>query len=383
MVELSEADKAFLAYDWGQSKKWLEYFDSLYPTPPADKVLKWKKKFFKAHENRDFDPNSQALAEALGEKPSSPPSASTSSSPWRSSGSSPTGGAGSSCPYSSSSYQGSSNVPGTVRASFLRHKVFPLLCLSGLFCGLCFTLTGLYTRLDSTQNSSLSLLGLWLLAASFLLHLFMTLGYPPIPSPLSLQALALTLGPYIQRAAYLDSVHALSYLLFTIALPPSFALYLSPSLSSILIWASLLQDPTSNGIPALIKNNRFIHTGVSKIQSNRMRLLQYRADVEVFLGLLFIVSRIVTLDLSLSNSVFPALMYIHLLRLRHATCGFTHTTCRRIDAFFTRIVTSPSCPAFVGSLYGRVQAICRYVIKPQYPSSTTGEAASQQRCVIQ
>lgn len=50
MAELSEADKAFLAYDWGQSKKWLDYFDSLYPTPPADKVLKWKKKFFKAHE---------------------------------------------------------------------------------------------------------------------------------------------------------------------------------------------------------------------------------------------------------------------------------------------------------------------------------------------
>lgn len=47
---LSPAEEGFVCFDWAASEAWQEYLSNLYPTPPLNKLLKWKKKFYKTHQ---------------------------------------------------------------------------------------------------------------------------------------------------------------------------------------------------------------------------------------------------------------------------------------------------------------------------------------------
>lgn len=47
---LSTSEQNFVCFDWATSDAWQEYLMNLYPTPPLNKLLKWKKKFYKTHQ---------------------------------------------------------------------------------------------------------------------------------------------------------------------------------------------------------------------------------------------------------------------------------------------------------------------------------------------
>ncbi|PFH35688.1 hypothetical protein BESB_053390 [Besnoitia besnoiti] len=369
---LTAADEAFLSYDWGKSAKWQAYLDSLYPTPPLSKMLKWKKKFFKTHENPDFDPDSPALEAALDETSRSSASASRSQAPasMSSSGSAPAG---------ASYAQYASGYTSPARTSMLRSKILPPVCALSLIVGLLLSLLAVFATLrGSDSNSRPGLPGSLILATSFLLHLYIVMGAPPIRFSNFSESVSSSLPTYIQHAIHQDSVHALLYLIFTAAMPPSLPAFLSPAVSAVLIFSTLMS--TGDGIPPFVRNNALVRKLVGSVQGNRMLLMQQRADVEVFFGVFFIVARILTLNFSLANSILPAFLYFHLFRLRYSSCGFTHTTFRRIDAFISRLVFKPACPPFVGSFYRRIQGICKALVEPQVPSAGS---AAQQRCVIQ
>lgn len=49
--------KKFLEFDWQNSQEWQLYYSNLYPTPPGNKIEKYKKKFYKNKIDPEFDIN--------------------------------------------------------------------------------------------------------------------------------------------------------------------------------------------------------------------------------------------------------------------------------------------------------------------------------------
>ena len=47
----------FIKYNWDTSEEWHTYFSNLFPTPPPNKILKYKKKFYRNKIDPDFDIN--------------------------------------------------------------------------------------------------------------------------------------------------------------------------------------------------------------------------------------------------------------------------------------------------------------------------------------
>jgi len=54
---MEEKYKAFLAFDWQNSTEWQLYFTNLFPTPPGNKIMTYKKKFYNLKIDSDFDRN--------------------------------------------------------------------------------------------------------------------------------------------------------------------------------------------------------------------------------------------------------------------------------------------------------------------------------------
>jgi hypothetical protein len=52
---MDEKFKQFLNYDWVNSQEWRTYYDNLYPVPPGNKILYYKKKFYKLKVDNEFD----------------------------------------------------------------------------------------------------------------------------------------------------------------------------------------------------------------------------------------------------------------------------------------------------------------------------------------
>ena len=54
---MDEKFKQFQAYDWVNCPEWRIYYDNLYPIPPGNKVIYYKKKFYKLKVDNNFDLN--------------------------------------------------------------------------------------------------------------------------------------------------------------------------------------------------------------------------------------------------------------------------------------------------------------------------------------
>ena len=52
---MEEKYKKFIEYNWENSDEWHSYFRNIFPTPPQNKVLRYKKKFYRNKIDPDFD----------------------------------------------------------------------------------------------------------------------------------------------------------------------------------------------------------------------------------------------------------------------------------------------------------------------------------------
>jgi hypothetical protein len=52
---MEEKYKKFLEYDWQNSREWQLYYSNLFPTPPGNKILTFKKRFYKNKVDSEFD----------------------------------------------------------------------------------------------------------------------------------------------------------------------------------------------------------------------------------------------------------------------------------------------------------------------------------------
>ena len=52
---MEEKYKKFKEYNWDNSEEWHSYFRNIFPTPPENKILRYKKKFYRNKIDPDFD----------------------------------------------------------------------------------------------------------------------------------------------------------------------------------------------------------------------------------------------------------------------------------------------------------------------------------------
>ena len=52
---MEEKYKKFLEYNWENSDEWHSYFRNIFPTPPENKIIRYKKKFYRNKIDSDFD----------------------------------------------------------------------------------------------------------------------------------------------------------------------------------------------------------------------------------------------------------------------------------------------------------------------------------------
>ena len=57
---MEEKYKKFIEYTWNNSDEWKNYYDNLYPQPPANRTLYWKRKFYRLKIDPEFDVNFSA-----------------------------------------------------------------------------------------------------------------------------------------------------------------------------------------------------------------------------------------------------------------------------------------------------------------------------------
>eukprot|EP00070_Physeter_catodon_P036338 XP_028343232.1 uncharacterized protein LOC114485637 [Physeter catodon] len=258
---LTDAEQAFLVYDWAKSEKWQSYLMNLYPVPPQNKILKWKIKFFKAQENADLNPESPAFAAALAEQNVSGSCArqAAAAQPSHSSTSS-----WSQLPNACSREARSRSAFGA-RVSTLRKKTLPSLCVLGLVLGVSISFSAVTAEKAASGAFTYSAAGTLLLFFSFLTHLYIVLGKPPFRLTDLSGAMSSAFASYLQQAVVQDSTHAMLYLLFTSTMPRSFPALFSPTLSAVLVICSLVA--AGDGIPAFICRMPLLRGVVQKIQA--------------------------------------------------------------------------------------------------------------------
>ncbi|KAL8440016.1 hypothetical protein Efla_004932 [Eimeria flavescens] len=326
---LSPSEENFVCFDWAKSEAWQEYLSNLYPTPPLNRLLKWKKKFYKAHQDPSFDPNSVRVDEVL--KGESKPAA---------------GGAGYGSAASSDSaaygHQPAGNPPSARTRIFLSPLTF--------FCLLAGMLKTAVAAATSTRDPVATLL----FTLALFLRIYCCYGLPPVKLlPLSQlgDSLANRGFPYFQQVLQSDAMHGVLFFFLTGMMPSSLPAVASPLLTGCLVSAQILLE--GSGFPRF-----FVHHAPSPYSacvcfSQRYQILQLRADLEVYYGLFFCAWSIIRMNISLSEFLLPAYLYWQLMKLRYQLCPFSQSTFRRVDALMNSFVNHQACPRLIAVVYNK------------------------------
>lgn len=341
---LSKSEENFVCFNWATSESWQEYLTNLYPTPPLNKLLKWKKKFYKTHQDPSFDVNSvkvdQVLSGAVQTPPSGPPPSS--------------GFSRSNVPH----INRVGNPPSARTLMFLTPLTFMCLC------------AGMVKTVIAAVGSSKDPMATVLLAGSLFLRLYCCFGFPPIKMwPLSQVGDSIVNDgfPYFEQVLKHDAMHAVLFFLLTGMMPNSLPLMASPLLTGCLVLAQILREGT--GIPVFITSLGFVRRFTSLMDRKRFQVLQLRADLEVYFGVFYIVYSLIRMNISLSEFLLPAYLYWQLQKLRFQSCPYSQASIRRVDAMITSVTNNQACPKVVGMIYSKIRNFCIRQVQPPEPSA--------------
>ncbi|CDJ49700.1 hypothetical protein, conserved [Eimeria brunetti] len=345
---LSRSEEAFVCFDWSASQEWQEYLASLYPTPPLNKLLKWKKKFYKTHQDSSFDVNNTTVDDVLNGTSSASPSPPGSSS--------------------SSSYSSYSNagppfgrpVGSPPSAAVLRFlSPLTLICL----------VAGIFKTAMAAAASQRGPGSSLLLSVGLLLRLYCCFGLPPLKLwPLSRlgESMANEGVVYFQQLMQNDAMHGVLFNLLTGLMPPSLPLVASPLLTGALVAGHILRE--GSALPGFINNIGPLRRFATIMDQKRFQILQLRADLELYFGVFFVVWSLVRMNFSLSDVLLPAYLYWQLQKIRFQTCPYSQASARRMDGMITSLTNHRACPPVLRVVYEKIRAFCVRQVQPPEPS---------------
>eukprot|EP01071_Lankesteria_metandrocarpae_P015114 Lankesteria_metandrocarpae@DN9337_c0_g1_i1.p1 len=295
------AEKQFLEYNWENSEAWQKFFSNLYPTPPAVKVDKWKRKFFKNSVNSALDietPNPTA-ADTHNE------SSTTDATP-------------------------STTTPTSMRGRSNMRLISTSLRVPALLMSLIY----LFPR--SPKRVFLS--AVWLHIAANLALIGAKFGRPKFQAE------------WMQTVMADDSVLSLFFAFTAFSVGDTFLSLASPCISSVIHFADAYRDTLKVYVPPKIDNT--VTTATDRINSSRYGLMQFRANIEVMLGLLVLVGLCTGRSGGLS-----VLLYGNALRTAYSMSAFTKSTFSQVHVLITNVLTHGAVPVAVNAGYQKVSGM--------------------------
>ena len=320
---MEEKYKQFKEYDWVESKEWQSYYTNIYPTPPPQKILRYKKKFYRNKIDPDFD---------IDYKPPNEEESNT---------------------YSSSSYSpntnsntntnaNQSNQEYTTEQAFETYKAaqtlanpiqsFPLQLIETFF--LLLFLFSLPLRYKSV------LIGF----IAFLIRTIRLIGIPKFSIN------------YLQAFIMNDSCHILLYTIQTVTDRINYYMLLPVTVSVII---ALCENIKSMNLPVggIIKY-------VDLINNKKEEIIQSRSHIELAIGFISIVGIFLKI-----NTILTPIIYWQLIRVRYTLNPYVRKSFSDFNKLADQIKNSNKCP---GPL--------KFVIdKGQWAFSLMGKLSPQER----
>ncbi|KAK2195422.1 hypothetical protein BdWA1_003098 [Babesia duncani] len=218
MDDAEIAEKNFKEFDWSKSKEWLAYYQNLYPTPPLEKLEKYKRNWYRRHVNK-----------ALLELPKSDQH--KAQKPTDQSASTPTKG----CPNSK-------QAPPKPQQSTPRPPLEFCLLLTFFVCGAVIFMNCLVAVIPSVQYEKLLWLCLFSIWAALIIGACRCSGWPQINMD------------YVRRIAVNTSVQYICYMIAFSSIPIKAPFILPVAIAA----ADLILDLYSTNRHQLERLGRFV-----------------------------------------------------------------------------------------------------------------------------
>eukprot|EP01054_Gregarina_sp_Poly1_P001370 Gregarina_sp_Poly_1__1369@NODE_133_length_13228_cov_89_141783_g119_i0_p4_GENE_NODE_133_length_13228_cov_89_141783_g119_i0NODE_133_length_13228_cov_89_141783_g119_i0_p4_ORF_typecomplete_len334_score36_07UPF0121/PF03661_13/2_9e21DUF1673/PF07895_11/1_7DUF1673/PF07895_11/45_NODE_133_length_13228_cov_89_141783_g119_i0917710178 len=292
----------FEDFDWVNNAKWQSYFENLYPTPSVDKIIHFKRKWYKKEIDPDFD--FSTIPDQTAEKSEMPTAGRQSpTEPHFRTQQSPPGMPPRSGPAPMNSLERISTV---------------LLSLAIILSAGAFLPVPLAGRLR-LASISLYIFG-------FLASICATLGLP------KLQAV------YWEQVFYSDAGQAVMMTFLALIITQQ-VLIISPALSGLIIAAE--------GLSRLNLHPKILEWS-QRVRNTKYLLMQAKADIEVFVGIFIFV-----FGLAGRLNFLSGFMYWNVLRTKYTVNGFTRTTFSKFDTKIRNVLRNPICPRIVYAIYDK------------------------------
>ena len=323
---MEEKYKKFKEYDWVRSQEWQIYYDNIYPTPPPNKLLRCKKRFYRNKIDPDFD---------IDYVPPEGESTSTSSSSHRATPP----------PQQNTSYK-PQEQPQTVEQAFETYRAAQSMANpinSSLLMNLeTILLVGFIVSLPFKYRTSLFAI------LAFLVRSIRLAGIPKFEMV------------YVQIFIMNDAAHSL---LFTMQ-------SLSDRLNYYMIFPIVI-----SAVVALCENLHRAGATIGKkyidlVVSKREEIIQSKSHVEIAIGFITIAGIFLKI-----NSILTPIIYWQLMRVRYTINPYTRQSFKEINNIATKFKDSQSCPGIVKTIIEKVQSIIGYMGNMTAPQS--GQAQNQ------
>eukprot|EP01055_Gregarina_sp_Pseudo9_P001077 Gregarina_sp_Pseudo_9__1076@NODE_16_length_6292_cov_28_020310_g14_i0_p6_GENE_NODE_16_length_6292_cov_28_020310_g14_i0NODE_16_length_6292_cov_28_020310_g14_i0_p6_ORF_typecomplete_len310_score58_23UPF0121/PF03661_13/4_4e25FtsX/PF02687_21/22FtsX/PF02687_21/6_1_NODE_16_length_6292_cov_28_020310_g14_i050625991 len=304
----------FEEFDWVNNKQWHAYLESLFPTPPNNKIQYFKKKWYK----KEIDPSFDITTDETSQETASSAGASS---------------AGASASQVRPPAASSTRMPSTAVNSLQRIATV-------LFCGAVVLSLGSFVPSSLASRLRLAALSLFLFGSCA--HICGTLGLPKFQAA------------YWEGVFYSEPGQAImmTFLALVIGSQVSLAM-LSPMMSGLMLASEglvkLNLPPTIRHYAQLIQNNKYM-------------LMQTQSDIEVFLGIF-----IFFLGLFGRVNFLPGLVYWNILRTKYAVNGFTKSTFGKFDGKIRSVLSHPMAPRIVFTIYDKVAHAMKRFADPAQP----------------
>eukprot|EP00921_Rhytidocystis_pertsovi_P003208 GHVQ01005393.1.p1 GENE.GHVQ01005393.1~~GHVQ01005393.1.p1 ORF type:complete len:340 (+),score=44.62 GHVQ01005393.1:44-1021(+) len=301
-----ECLEKFKDFNWAD-QRWQTYLANLYPVPPANKIIKWKKKFYQ----KSVDPSFNIDWE-IDPPPDHRPTPST--------------------PFT--------GTTGPVSISPLKIPAATTLVTA-------FVLSLLYLLPFNPYALRVYMWAWGSYLAGLLLELGAKHGRPRC-------AVA-----WWQAVVMEDTGQMLLFMFFTVTHTRNPLLLVPLAITAAIITTDTLLLCRYK-LPTFISQKEHLFDQMIMFNAKRLRWMQIRSDFEIGLGAVLLLLILFTGG----SGILSVFLYFHFIKLRYSMSGFTITTFTKIDDKLTSLTQSPLCPGMVGYLYPKIRGFCRSLVAP-------------------
>ena len=323
---MDEKYKQFKEYNWVESPEWQLYYSNLYPTPPPNKILRYKKKFYRNKIDPNFDIEYEPPEEKEKENSTnSNPSANTQNYSYQN-------------PPNQESYSNEQTFEAYRAAQSLARPInsTPLLTIETLLLFLFILSLPLRKRTN------------FLAIISFLIRTIRLVGIPQFNMT------------YLQAILMNDACHSLLFSLQIIMDKFNYYMIFPVIVSAVL---------------ALSENTKLMNINIPYADTmikNKENIIQGRAHIEVAIGFVSILGIFLKL-----NSILTPIIYWQLIRVRYTLNPYIKETFKEINKYANSVKNSDKCPGLVKTIIDKIQWAVEYMNKMYAPQQNQGQGQEQ------